>query len=162
MRGHGHTILGISPGSQNIGVVVFKNRELIDWRIRRLNGSYSDIKFKKVVSLIEGYIEEYGVTVLALKQNHKARSSSGLEEMASKIIDLAKEKQLEVYQYAIDEIKKCFCEAEINNRLELLEQAVEKIPELLYEYKKELEGGQGYYLKMFEAIAVAMLCEEFL
>lgn len=160
MPGHGHTILGISPGTRTMGIVVWKGREMIDWRVRAFRGSFSDVKLGKVITLIEGYIEDHGVTVLALKLNHKSRSSSGLEEIVSSIIEFAKEKEMAVYQYAIDEIKKCFCEDEINNKMELFEQAVEKIPELLFEYKREMEIERGYYVKMFEAIAVAVLCEE--
>ena len=160
MRGLGHTILGISPGTQIMGIAVFEGKVLVDRGCKIFKGKYSDSKLEKIIKTIERYVEDYEVEALALKVNSERSTSTFMEEIISKVIDFAKDKGLPVYQYTIDEIKKCFSDCEINNKIELLEKTVERIPELLYEYKKELKKGEGYYIRMFEAVAVAIICAD--
>ena len=39
-----HSILGLSVGTKHIGIVVEDGKELIEWRVRRFRGKWSDDK----------------------------------------------------------------------------------------------------------------------
>jgi Holliday junction resolvasome RuvABC endonuclease subunit len=98
-------ILGINPGTRYLGLAVLYGQELMDWRVKVLNGKWSKEKMKKAIEIISDFIERYEPSVLAIKKPHPSRRSLNLARLVAKIKVFLKRKGLKIYQYSIKDLR---------------------------------------------------------
>ena len=154
-------IIGINPGTRYLGLAVFQDRSLVDWRIKRLDGKWSKEKINKAIDVISDCIKRHDLKIIALKKLHPARSSKNLRLLVSRIKALAARKKIKVYQYSIKELENFFLtEEERHNKRTLAEKMVSDYPFLVNELEKEKahKNKNPYYLRMFEAVALGAAC----
>jgi len=151
-------IIGINPGTRYLGLAVFQDRSLFDWRIKLLDGKWSKKKSDKVIDIISEYIGLYDLNTIALKKLHPSRSSKNLRLLVSKIKALAARKKIKVYQYSIKKLEKFFLTDERHNKKTLAEKMVSDYPCLIHELEKEKAHKNPYHLRMFEAVALGAAC----
>ncbi len=149
------TVLGISIGTRSLGTALLRNNYLTDYRIKTFKETWSPLKLKKILATMEKIIIHEGVTYLALKLPHPKRSSLLLTQLLKGIKAMAENKDIPIKTFFIEDLKSLY--ADQPNKLALAEYICQKHPQLCIELNKELESNAGYYLKMFEAIAVAEL-----
>ncbi len=147
-------ILGINPGTRYLGLAVFQDRSLFDWKIKLLNGEWSKKKIKRAIDVISEYAELYDINCFALKKLHPARSSKHLGLLVSRIKALAKRKKLRIWQFSIREIEKYLLEDTKHNKINLAEKMVSDHPCLIHELEKEKIHKNLYCLRAFEAVAL--------
>ena len=147
-------IIGINPGTRYLGLAVFQDRSLFDWRIKLLEGKWSKKKIDKAIDIISEYIELYDLNTIALKKLHPAHSSKNLRLLVSRIKALARRRKIRVYQYSVKEIEKILLEDAKNNKKNLAEKMVSDYPCLVHELEKEKAHKNPYHLRMFEAVAL--------
>jgi len=152
------TIIGINPGTRYLGIAVFEGPELLDWRIKILKGKWSKEKMKRAVEIISEFIERYGPAVLAIKKLHPSRRSWNLAQLAAKIKEFSKRKGLRVYQYSIKNLEDFFIEEGKLNKKNLAELIASEYPALFHELQKEKAHKNPYYIRVFEAVALASVC----
>jgi len=109
-------IIGINPGTRYLGLALFQDWNLIDWRIKNLEGRWSITKIDKVISAIKEQIELYDLNAIALKRVHPATSSKNLRKLIDRIKSLAAQKRIKVYQYSIKEIEGILLAEERHNK----------------------------------------------
>jgi len=151
-------IIGINPGSRYLGIAVFQDRSLFDWRIKLLKGKCSKKKIDKAIEVISEYIELHDLNIIALKKLHPSRSSKNLGLLVSKIKALAARKKIKVYQYSIKELEGFFLNEEKHNKKSLAEKIVSDYPFLVNELEKEKAHKNPYHVRMFEAVALGAAC----
>jgi Holliday junction resolvasome RuvABC endonuclease subunit len=151
-------IIGINPGTRYLGLAVFQDRSLVDWRIKRLDGKWSKDKINKAIGVISEYIDLYDLNTVALKRLHPARSSKNLRLMVSRIKALARRKKLKASQFSIKELEKSLLEEAKHNKENLAEKMVSDYPCLVHELEKEKAHKNPYQLRMFEAVALGTAC----
>lgn len=155
------TILGINPGTRFLGLAVLRNNDLVDWRVKAFNKvKWSNEKLKSIISALTTYIQRYEITVIALKKFHPSRSSKALDSVVRKIENLAKKSGIKIFHYSIDELKDCFVSGENVNKEDLAKILTASNDELIPKFNKEIQNKNTYYLPMFEAIALSLLCKE--
>jgi len=154
-------IIGINPGTRYIGFSIFHDTELWDWGVKNIEGRWSKDKLKKAIKIISDMIGLNKSNIISIKQLHPSRSSSDLNQLVSKIKELAKRKRLEVYQYSIDDLKTFFHSEKINKR-QLAEMITSDYPFLYYALEKEKAIINPYYARMFEAVALGAICFNYL
>lgn len=154
------TIIGINPGTRYLGLAVIKNSELVDWRVKAFLEKWSDKKLKKILTSLYLFILNHSITVIALKKLDTSRSSKALDEMVKKIGEIAKRRRIKIYHYSIDEIKNCFANAENMKKIGVAKMVAESNKELQHELDKEIQNKNVYHMKMFEAVALSLLCEK--
>ena len=108
MRKEPLRIIGINPGTRYLGLAVFQDRSLFDWRIKLLDGKWSKEKIDKAIDVISEYIELYDLNTIALKKLHPSHSSKKLGLLVPRIKSLAQSKKIKVYQYSIKELEEFF------------------------------------------------------
>ena len=150
-------IIGINPGSRYLGIAVLDGSELLDWRIKTLEGKWSDEKIRKAIRILSDLIERYEPSVLAIKKLHPARRTKNLLRLTNKIIIFARRKGMKVYQHSIKEIEKSLIESSKLNRRNLFDVLIEQYPALQYDLSKEQSHRNPYYSRMFEAVALGIL-----
>jgi hypothetical protein len=150
-------ILGISIGTRTMGMAMIKDDLLCEWRIKSLQGAWSNRKLKLTLKYIERYIYNHEVACIALKAPHHSRSSKGLRQISSGIQTIADKHGLSIACYSIEELK-LFCNTgSSTNKITLRNYVVEQYPHLAYEFNRELIIKNPYYDKVFAAIVAAKM-----
>lgn len=141
-----------------MGIAVFQDWNLLDWRIKLLDGKWSKKKIDRVIDMICEYVELYELNTIVLKKVHPSRSSKNLGLLVSQIKSLAKRKKMKVYEYSIKELEEIFLRDERHNKKTLAEKMVSDYPFLSYELEKERAHKNPYHIRMFEAVALGAAC----
>lgn len=153
-------IIGINPGTRYLGVAVLSGQELMDWRIKVLDGKWSDDKVKKAIRIVSEFIDQYDPNVLAIKKLHSSRRSRNLAQLVAKIKEFSRRKGLKVFQYSIKEVEEFFIKEDKLNKKNLAEAIVLENPALFHELQKEKSNKNFYYTRVFEAVALAAACSQ--
>jgi Holliday junction resolvasome RuvABC endonuclease subunit len=150
--------LAINPGSKYLGIAVLQGEWLKDWRIKVLKGKWSKGKFDRAEEIITKLIEHHTPVALAIKKLHPSRSSLDLSYLVECIKDLAHSKGLPVRQYSIQEIKDFFSPEDKINKKGLAGIVAARLPDLYHDLEKEKNSKNPYLLRMFEAVALGVVC----
>jgi len=153
-------ILGINPGMRYLGLAVLYGQELLDWRIKVLDGKWSNEKIKKAIKILSDFFYQYEPTVMVIKKLHPSRRSENLLRLTNKIKEFSKCKKLKVYQYSIKEIESFFIEDEKLNKQNLIDAIAKLYPILHNDLSKERSQKNAYYIRSLEAVALASACSQ--
>jgi len=151
-------IIAINPGTRYLGTAVFEGPELLDWRVKVINGKWSKEKSQKIMVQVRHFMEQYEPDVLAIKKLHRSRSSGNLNRLVSRIKQHSKRKGLKVYPYSIKELEAFFFGEAKANKNKLAEIIVSKYPFLVHEFNKEKSSRNSYHIRVFEAVALGAVC----
>jgi hypothetical protein len=151
-------ILAINPGSRYLGFAVFYGPDLREWKIHVMRqGSFRE-KVRDLRSLISDIAARYGVNTLATKKLESFRSSKELRNLTKEINAAGKSIGLKIREFSIDEVKGAFFPSMRANKRELMEDVVARYPFLFHELDRARKGKHPYFVRMFEAIAVGVVC----
>jgi len=153
-------ILAVNPGSRYLGFAAFRGPELLDWGVRVIRAPSPRGKLRVGTVILRELIDRFQPEVLAVKGLHPHRSSTGLNQLASSIKKLSRQRRLHVQPYSIEQLKAALCAAEKTNKRLLAEQVAAQYPVLRHDFEKERANRNPYYLRMFEAVALGMVCYE--
>ena len=148
-------IIGINPGTRYLGISVFQDSDLRDWRIKVFQEKWSVYKIKKIKKIILSLIEDYKPNVLAIKILHPSRSSENLKLLTTWIKNSCKRKGLRILQFSIKELEDFFLPNEKLNKINLTKKISLEYPELINQINKEKSNKNPYYIRMFESVALA-------
>jgi len=151
-------ILAINPGTRYLGIAIFRGAELRDWRVKVVEGKWSEEKINKIKTIILNLIDKYGPDVLAIKRLNLSRSSSNLTRLSTKIKNLARRKSLMVYQYTLDDLKAFFSPKDKISKKKMAAMVTKAYPALCHELGKENSNRNSYYIRMFESVALGLVC----
>jgi len=151
-------IIGINPGTRYLGVAVLYESDLRDWRIKVFQEKWSDEKIKKMKKTILGLLEDYKPNVLAIKKLHPLRSSKNSKLITAWIRESCKRKGLRILQSSIKELENFYLPNEKLNKKNLTKKITSDYPDLFHELDKENKNKNPYYIRMFEAVALASMC----
>lgn len=151
-------IIGINPGTRYLGIAIFQDSDLRDWRVKVFKGKWSKEKMEKIKNTVLSFINHYEPNILAIKNLPPSRRSENLKYLVSRIKEFVKRRDLKVYQYSIKELEKFFLPDEKKNKKNLVKKLTSEYSELFHEFNREKRNKNPYYLKMFEAVALASAC----
>jgi len=155
MKSQGETILGISIGTNTVGLVLMRDKVLVDWQVKTFNGSWSRYKERIIVKSITRYIKIHSVTCIALKSPEASRSSIALKALIRSIQKFSAGNGIKLHSVGIKVIKRV---TETKNKKELMKHVVWKYPELRMMLIRQEKTKNNYYIKLFEAMGAVMLC----
>ncbi len=151
-------ILAINPGTKYLGLAVFEGSDLRYWGIKILRGKWSGQKFEKAKEIILDLKDDYEANTLAIKRLHRSRSSANLSQLVTKIKEFSKRKGLKVYQYSLKDLKDFFSLGTKINKKGIAGLVVSQYPFLTHAFDKEKRNRNPYFARMFEAIALGIVC----
>ncbi len=152
------TVIGINPGTRYLGISVFHETELRDWRVKVIKGKCQKEKIERGVMIVSRLVEEYKPNALAIKRIHPSKSSQHLNMMVTKIKELSRRKKLKVYEYSIKELEDFFSTGGKINKKKMAENIALKYPDLSNEFNREKKQKNPYHTRMFEAVALGSIC----
>ena len=151
-------VLGLNPGTRYTGVAVFYGPHLHDWRVRATGDGSSRARGNTAKDMVSALIERHTPHVLAIKKRHPSRSSAELRRLEDSITGLSRRSGLLVRRYTIDELKAAFAPGMPINKRDLARVIASRYPDLQIELRREEQSRNPYYIRRFEAVAVASLC----
>jgi len=151
-------IIGINPGTRHLGIAIFQDSELRDWGVKVFRGRWSKAKKEKIIKTLLSFIDQYESSILAIKKLHPSRSSQNLRQVVARIKEFSKRRNLKVYQYSIKELERFFHPEEKLNKKKLTKILTSEYPDLFHELNREKKNKNPYYIRMFEAVALASVC----
>jgi len=95
--------------------------------------------------------------MLVVKKLHLSRSSRNLNSLVGSIKTIAKEKNLKLCLYSLEDIKKELAAERRVNKMTIAEMMVVRYPFLIHELEREKKHKHPYFVRMFEAIAAGIL-----
>jgi Holliday junction resolvasome RuvABC endonuclease subunit len=153
-------IIGVNPGTRYLGIAILYGPELMDWRIKALDGKWTKDKMGKALGIISDFMERYEPNILAIKKLHPSRRSVNLSRLVNKIKEFSKCKKLKVYQYSIKEIESFFIDEGKPNKRNLMSAMANLYPILHHDLTKERSHKNVYNIRAFEAVALASVCSQ--
>lgn len=155
MRSQNETILGISIGTNTVGLALVKHNVLTDWSIRTYNGQWSRYKEQAIVNSIINYIERNQVSTVAFKSPEDCRSSQAVKGLSKAIHRHCLRRKIGFHTVGINIIKRV---TGCKNKHELMRFIAEKYPEMRSKVKRQEKSKNQYYFKLFEALGAVMIC----
>lgn len=147
-------ILAVNPGGRYVGLAVFCDADLRDWRVRSLSGTTPREKERAFSDMISRIIRTHGTDTLVIKSLHPARCSASLRSLARKVKKIAQEKGLRICELSINELKDKMNPGGKSNKRRLMEEVAARFPFLYPELEREKENKNQYLVRMFEAVAL--------
>lgn len=162
MRKSNYKILSIIPGAKHLGIAIFEDINLQDWFIKVFINKSIDEKIKLITSFITQLIEKHEISILAIKIIHPSRSSPNLSKIISAIRVIGKKSHVTISEFTITEMKQLLGKElqidSMKNKKILMEEVVTLYPFLFGEADKEKMHKNKYYTRMFEAVALGVVC----
>ncbi len=150
-------IIGINPGTRYLGISVFHDSDLRDWRIKVFQEKWSEQKIKRIKNTILSLMDDYEPNVLAIKKLHPSRSSKNLKLLTAWIKESCKKKGLRILQFSIKELEDFYLPNEKLNKKNLTKKISSEYPELIHQINREKRNKNPYYIRMFESVALASI-----
>lgn len=153
------TVLGVDPGARQIGISVFKDRQLIFYSVKTLGGKDPNLKITAMKQILKGFIAAYQIEHVALKrivfvQQHRSFVKVVFDELRS----FLKKQPLGYSEYNPAEIRKLLCEYEEPTRANTARVLAQKFPELTRYLNVSKVWQKKYYSLLLEAVAVGFIC----
>lgn len=149
-----NNILGISVGTQLMGLALKNGIALEDWQVKNFEGVWSKRKLKIISLTVSRYIKEKNVQYVALKVPEDNKSSEAMKTLLKELQRVCVGQNVELLTCTINELKLC-CGA--NNKEELMKYVLARHPELSQVFVKTQKVKKVYYVKIFEAVMASML-----
>jgi RNase H-fold protein (predicted Holliday junction resolvase) len=149
-------ILGISFSSRVVGLAIIKNHLLIDFKTRLFKESWSDQKVERFMAELIRCIKAHHITKIALTVPHEYHSTEKAKALITHINAICRAKKISISTYNPKALN-WFCEKAKAKKKALMHELATRYPELTYIHRRELRNKSKYYIKLFEAVAVALL-----
>jgi hypothetical protein len=152
-------ILAVDPGMQYLGVAVLEDEELIWYGVKTFPGVRALPEVgAEVKQYLSKLLNDYQPSVLAIEQPFYAQSllSKNLCRLTDQIKDWGRWKGLKVRSYLPTAPKAYFCR-DRQTKQSLAEAMVEIYP-FLRRYLTYLPWRRRYWLHVFDAVGLALLC----
>jgi hypothetical protein len=151
--------LGISSNTRLVGMSIINEGKLREYSIRAYKSSWSTAKATKIIASLEACVSRYSVNTVVLSIPPKVDQTKEFKLLWKRIKRQLKKKDIPLVEAPPATLLALVPEGELKVKRSLIEALANHFPELRYYYQKVLESNRKYYIKMFEAIAVAAVHE---
>ncbi len=150
-------ILAIIPGTKYFGVAIFVDTDLRDWFVKSIPTIPLKEKEEFAKAFISDLIERFNINTLAIKKLHPARQSKNLMELVSIIKNVEKKTNISFAEFPLYAIEQSLIQGKLNKK-RLAEEVTQRYPVIIHEYEREKKNKSRYLTRMFEAIALGIVC----
>lgn len=140
-------------------MAIFHGVELRDWFIKTLPGKNIKEKINNLDLIFHKLIQREMINIIAVKKQHSSRCSLNILKLNAAIRAFTKRKHLAIIDFPIEMIKKSLLVGK-QNKKHLIEEVQRLYPVVYYEYKREKNNKSRYLTRMFEAIALGIVCNK--
>jgi len=150
-------VLGLSLGTQKIGVAVLKNKLPIVHKVAAFNSRWSERKLQSIIRSIARVRINNHVTAVSVKIPRQSHHTVALQTLITALKEKYKAADIPFHICTIRELKSHGITEGRNNKKQLVRAMASKYPDLYPKAAKEQRSRIAYHTKMFEAVAAAEL-----
>jgi len=156
----GARILAIDPGSRELGVAVLEGEDLLYYGVKTVRKRTTPQEMlQEITWSIKQLIDYYVPSILAIEKVFLIQKNACLLIVATEQIKAAARKEeLAVYEYEPKVIRRLVCQTGKATKREVARHLTRKYYELSRYLNRKSRWEQLYYAKMFDAIAVGLIC----
>lgn len=152
-------VLGIDPGSRQIGTSVLKGEELIFYGVKTIKGGDKRETLAKMKAIISSLITEYGITYIAVEnvtfiQQHRSFVKIVFEEL----MNFLNTKKIPHSEYNPKIVRQILCETEKRTKRNTFLILAYRYPELSRYLDVSRVWQKRYFSPMLKAVAVGLVC----
>lgn len=153
--------LGISTNTRLIGLAIINpENSLVDYSIHLYKSSWSPSKANMIVtSCLEPCVSQYCIKKVVLSIPHAHHQTKEFKLLVTRIREYFKAKKIPVYEKEASALHCLYPPEQKKTKKALMQALTLQYPQLTLCYHKELRNKNRYYIKVFEAVAVAALKE---
>lgn len=152
--------LGISTNTRLLGLAIIKQGRLVEYAMHLHKSSWSASKANKIVTSLEPCVRQYCITNVVLSIPYAHHQTEAFKTLISRIKAFFATKDIPVYTEAPEALNTLCPPGQKKTKKVLMHSLTLQFPQLTYCHNKELRNKNRYYIKLFEAVGVAMLHEE--
>jgi hypothetical protein len=152
-----HNILSIVLETKYIGVAIFHDSDLRDWYVKSIKGNTFSSKRSYLTRYLYNLIERRNPDILVIKKLHPAHSSSTLRKLNTSLQLIGRKKHLAILEYPITYVEHSLLSGKANKKL-LTEEVSKIYPIINHDYERDKKNKSRYLTRMFEAIAMGIVC----
>ncbi len=150
-------ILGISTNTRLLGLAILKQGSLVEYKVHLHKSSWSPSKAKEIITKLEPCVRQYCIKSCVLSTPNAYHQTEAYKSLVSCIRSYFKEKNIPVYAKESKTVHSLYSPEQKKTKKVLMKLLTEQYPQLTYCYRKEVRNKNKYYIKLFEAVAVATL-----
>jgi RNase H-fold protein (predicted Holliday junction resolvase) len=152
--------LGISTNTRLLGLAIINRDRLVDYSIHLHKSSWSPSKADKIITTLEPCARRYCIKKVVLSIPYEYHQTKASKYLISRIRKHFEAKGVSVHSETPETLYSFCPPGQKKTKKALMKSLAERFPELSYFYFKEMRNKNKYYIKLFEAIAVAVHREQ--
>ena len=137
------------------GLAVISGNRLVDYHIQLRKEAWTPRKRELIRASLQPWIEGYSIESVALSIPNEKQTSKQTKDLLECLKRHFTEKKIHFSTYYPKTIFRLYKEAK--TKKEIMRNLALQYPDLLYHYGKEMRNKNKYYIKLFEAVAVATI-----
>lgn len=153
-------ILAIDPGTRELGVAILEGEDLLFYGVKSVQKRRNPEEVLGEISrIIKQLIDFYAPSILAIEKVISIQKNASLLIVATdQIKAAARKEELVVNEYEPKLIRRFICQTGKATKREVANHLARKYYELSQYADRKSRWEQLYYAKMFDAIAVGLIC----
>ena len=155
----GMATLGISTNTRLLAAAIITKDRLVDYSIRLHKQSWSPSKANLIIKSLEACVRRYCIKSLVLSIPYEYHQTKAGQYLHSRICRHFEKKNITVTTKEIKTLYSLCPQEQKKTKKAIMEAVANRFPELHYYQYKELRKKYPYYMKLFEAVGVAVLRE---
>lgn len=154
------SILGISTNTRLLGLAIINQGRLEEYSIHLHKSPWSAWKANMIVTNLEPCVRQYCIKSVVLSIPHAYHQTEAFKHLISCIREYCIEKKIPLHEKTPDTLHALYPKDQKKTKKALMQALTLMYPQLTLCYHKELRNKNKYYIKLFEAVAVATLHEQ--
>ena len=150
-------ILGLSVNTRMLGLAVISGHRLLDYEIKLRKDPWTLRKRETILTSLQPWCKHYNIKCVALSIPYEKQTSSQTKELMESIKSYFSKKKIGLCPYPAKTFQTFCQEAKVKTKKEMMRRLALQYPELSHCYRKEVSNKNKYYVKLFEAVAVATI-----
>ena len=147
--------LGISLGTNVMGIAVLQGKELVYWQTKTIKGIWNEKKLHKCISSIDRVFRKFYISHCGIKVIHPSQFSSGYLNLLEAIEQVFSTEKIPIHKLDMNDLRE-HCEIKEKCPKDFMAQYLSK---LYPEFNREIYLN-SYYFKVQEAILSALVVVE--
>lgn len=149
--------MGISTNTRLLGVAIIEKNGLVDYSVRLHKSSWSPSKANLITASLEPCVRQYSIKRVVLSIPPRHHQTKAFTALRTHLEQYFARKKIPIACESIDSIYRACANDAPPNKKEVMRTLSLRFPELHGFYQKELRNKNRYYVKMFEAVGIAVL-----
>lgn len=150
-------VLGISTNTRLLGTAIIKDGQLTEYSVRLFKAPWSPSKATRIITSLEPCVRQYCIKKVVLSIPYEYHQTEAFKNLCFRLCRYFERKGVPIVLASPGMILSLCLSDEKKGKKSLMKAVCYRFPELSYCHLRELRNKNKYYIKLFEAVAAAML-----